>query len=193
VGDAYERMFLNAARGDQSLFVSAAELVEAWRIFTPLLHQIDERRPQPVVHPFGVLPAGYAEWASVGGVAIRPTWQEYVATHGDQVDEMKKVFAELDANQSGTLSMSEVTELARRFFDGREPSEKLVKRIFQMFDADGDGMITCDELVAGAQKMHRSFAQSAEEQEDDLTSITSRQTFEEKSSGRQEDAPVSVA
>ena len=30
VGDAYERMFLNAARGDQALFVSAAELVEAW-------------------------------------------------------------------------------------------------------------------------------------------------------------------
>ena len=42
VGDAYERMFLNAARGDQALFVSAAELVEAWRIFTPLLHQVSE-------------------------------------------------------------------------------------------------------------------------------------------------------
>ena len=63
VGDAYERMFLNCARGDQALFVSAAELVEAWRIFTPLLHQIDERKPQPVVHPFGMLPDGYVEWA----------------------------------------------------------------------------------------------------------------------------------
>lgn len=31
VGDAYERMFLNAALGDQTLFVSAAELVEMWR------------------------------------------------------------------------------------------------------------------------------------------------------------------
>ena len=58
MGDAYERMFLNAALGDQALFVSAAELVEAWRIFTPLLHQIDEQRPQPVVHPFGALPHG---------------------------------------------------------------------------------------------------------------------------------------
>uniref|UniRef100_A0A7S2NSK0 glucose-6-phosphate dehydrogenase (NADP(+)) n=1 Tax=Haptolina brevifila TaxID=156173 RepID=A0A7S2NSK0_9EUKA len=64
-GDAYERMFLNAVRGDQSLFVSAAELTEAWRIFTPLLHAIDERQPQPVLYPFGVeSPAGYKEWVS---------------------------------------------------------------------------------------------------------------------------------
>jgi glucose-6-phosphate 1-dehydrogenase len=48
VGDAYERMFLNAAKGDGSLFVSEAELVEAWRIFTPLLHEIDEQKPEPV-------------------------------------------------------------------------------------------------------------------------------------------------
>merc|ERR1719460_3073291 len=34
VGDAYERMFLNAAHGDGSLFVGEGELVEAWRIFT---------------------------------------------------------------------------------------------------------------------------------------------------------------
>ena len=30
-GDAYERMLLNAARGEQGLSVSASELVEAWR------------------------------------------------------------------------------------------------------------------------------------------------------------------
>ena len=35
VGDAYERMFLNAALGDQSLFVSADELVEMWRTHLP--------------------------------------------------------------------------------------------------------------------------------------------------------------
>merc|ERR1740130_2044257 len=33
VADAYERMLLNAAKGDRSLFVSSPELVEAWRIF----------------------------------------------------------------------------------------------------------------------------------------------------------------
>ena len=30
-GDAYERMLLNTARGEQTLSVSSAELVEAWR------------------------------------------------------------------------------------------------------------------------------------------------------------------
>ena len=56
-------MFLNAVRGDQSLFVSAAELTEAWPIFTPLLHQIDARQPQPVLYPFGVAsPPGYEQW-----------------------------------------------------------------------------------------------------------------------------------
>ena len=64
VGDAYERLLLNAALGDRSLFVSADELVEMWRIFTPLLHQIDEQNPEVALHPFGVLPTGWAEWAA---------------------------------------------------------------------------------------------------------------------------------
>ena len=101
-------------RGDQALFVSAAELVEAWRIFTPLLHQIDDKKPQPVVHPFGALPVGYAEWAKQRGVELQPTWQEYVVTNGDKVDEMKRVFAELDKDNTGTLDRDEMTELAKR-------------------------------------------------------------------------------
>ena len=68
VGDAYERLLLNAALGDRSLFVSADELVEMWRIFTPLLHQIDEQNPEVALHPFGVLPTGWAEWAAAKGV-----------------------------------------------------------------------------------------------------------------------------
>lgn len=71
--DAYERMLLNAARGDQSLSVSAAELHESWRIFTPLLQQLDELKPSPVVHPFGAnAPDGYSVWASEHGVDIAP-------------------------------------------------------------------------------------------------------------------------
>ena len=81
VGDAYERMFLNAALGDQSLFVSADELVEMWRIFTPLLHQIDEQKPEVVIYPFGMVPTGWAEWAQANlapesvpdhGYGVRP-------------------------------------------------------------------------------------------------------------------------
>ena len=63
VGDAYERLLLNAALGDQSLFASADELVEMWRIFTPLLHQIDEQKPDVAIYPFGDVPAGWPVWA----------------------------------------------------------------------------------------------------------------------------------
>ena len=69
-GDAYERMLLNACRGDQALSVSAAELTEAWRIFTPLLQAIDAEKPQPVLHPFGFTPEGYVEWALRHGVDV---------------------------------------------------------------------------------------------------------------------------
>ena len=109
VGDAYERMFLNAALGDQALFVSAAELVEAWRIFTPLLHQIDEQRPQPVVHPFGALPHGYVEWAKQRGIEVEETWHEYVIANGDRVEEITRFFHELDKNNSGALHHRELT------------------------------------------------------------------------------------
>ena len=109
VGDAYERMILNAARGDQALFVSAAELVEAWRIFTPLLHQIDEQRPQPVVHPFGALPHGYVEWAKQRGIEVEETWHEYVIANGDRVEEITRFFHELDKNNSGALYHRELT------------------------------------------------------------------------------------
>ena len=49
-----------ARRLCQALSVAAAELTEAWRIFTPLLHQIDAERPPPVLHAFGRLPEGWA-------------------------------------------------------------------------------------------------------------------------------------
>ena len=64
VGDAYERLLLNASLGDQSLFVSADELVEMWRIFTPLLHAIDEQKPDVAIYPFGMVPTGWADWAA---------------------------------------------------------------------------------------------------------------------------------
>merc|ERR1719387_1962803 len=103
VGDAYERMFLNAALGDQSLFVSADELLEMWRIFTPLLHQIDEQRPPVVNHPFGCLPSGWAEWAAGKGVKTTEALQEFLALHSDRLEELLKVFQELDVHRKGRL------------------------------------------------------------------------------------------
>jgi glucose-6-phosphate 1-dehydrogenase len=172
VGDAYERMFLNAARGDQALFVSSAELVEAWRIFTPLLHQIDERTPQPVVHPFGALPEGYAAWARANGIELRATWQEFVVTRGAEVDQLRAIFAQVDQDADGKLSIAEVTELARRFYDGREPPAKRVHNLFQMLDEDGDGAITFEEFLKGVQSMHRTFHP---DENADMSSLTDRE------------------
>jgi len=86
VPGAYERMLLNAASGDQSLFVGSEELVEAWRIFTPLLDEIDAKQPQPVCYPFGVeAPEGFDKFASKRGVACKDAGGRYclpMVTHG---------------------------------------------------------------------------------------------------------------
>jgi len=34
-------------------FVRTDELKEAWRIFTPLLHHIEQERPQPIPYVYG--------------------------------------------------------------------------------------------------------------------------------------------
>jgi glucose-6-phosphate 1-dehydrogenase len=51
--DAYERLILDVFRGDHNLFVRADELEAAWKIFTPALHQLEEKRIKPVTYTFG--------------------------------------------------------------------------------------------------------------------------------------------
>ena len=105
-----------------------------------------------------MLPNGYAAWAKGNGVEMRPTWQEYLAANGGQVAAMESLFKEMDKDQSGTLSYEQVCSLARRFFDGREPKPALVKAIFTSLGVDASkDMITLDEMLQGAQRMHRAF------------------------------------
>ena len=73
------------------------------------------------------------------------------------IDEIVRVFDEFDTDNSGALELAEVTKLASRFFDGRTPTEQKVAAIFRGVDRDADGKITLDELIAGAQRMHRAF------------------------------------
>lgn len=69
-------------RGDGSLFVGSEELVEAWRIFTPLLHEIDASQVQPVVYPFGVrAPDGMDAFARRYGIELTESWQEHLVAH----------------------------------------------------------------------------------------------------------------
>ncbi|KAF0293091.1 Glucose-6-phosphate 1-dehydrogenase [Amphibalanus amphitrite] len=51
--DAYERLLLDVFCGAQMHFVRSDELEHAWRIFTPLLHVIDEQKPKPVPYRYG--------------------------------------------------------------------------------------------------------------------------------------------
>ncbi|WKY07577.1 hypothetical protein Q1695_007216 [Nippostrongylus brasiliensis] len=51
--DAYERLFLEVFMGSQINFVRTDELENAWRIFTPVLKEIEEKQVVPLEYKFG--------------------------------------------------------------------------------------------------------------------------------------------
>lgn len=52
--DAYERLILDVFVGSQMHFVRTDELREAWRIFTPLLKEIEgPNGPAPIPYKYG--------------------------------------------------------------------------------------------------------------------------------------------
>lgn len=53
IPDAYEKLILDICQSNQVNFVRTDELSEAWRIFTPVLHQIDNDRIPPFRYVFG--------------------------------------------------------------------------------------------------------------------------------------------
>merc|ERR1711953_1224218 len=59
--EAYERLILDVFVGSQTHFVRSDELAEAWRIFTPLLHQIEREKPQPIKYKYGSRGPGEAD------------------------------------------------------------------------------------------------------------------------------------
>lgn len=54
IPEAYESLLLDALKGDHSNFVRDDELDASWKIFTPLLHYLDENREiVPMEYPYG--------------------------------------------------------------------------------------------------------------------------------------------
>ncbi|KAJ1893719.1 Glucose-6-phosphate 1-dehydrogenase [Kickxella alabastrina] len=53
IPDAYATLILDVLNGDYSNFVRSDELDEAWRIFTPLLHQIENEHVKPKPYEYG--------------------------------------------------------------------------------------------------------------------------------------------
>ena len=47
---AYERLILDAIQGDKTLFISYDELIDSWKIFTPILEKIDKGEAK--VYPY---------------------------------------------------------------------------------------------------------------------------------------------
>jgi len=53
IPDAYERLLLDVIAGDKSLFIRSDELAAAWDIFTPVLHEMEEKQVKPLPYAFG--------------------------------------------------------------------------------------------------------------------------------------------
>ena len=51
--DAYTRLILEVIRGRQATFVRDDELEASWKIFTPLLHQIENEKIKPIPYEYG--------------------------------------------------------------------------------------------------------------------------------------------
>lgn len=51
--EAYEALILDALKGDHSNFVRDDELDVSWKIFTPILHHIDEGKIKPEPYEYG--------------------------------------------------------------------------------------------------------------------------------------------
>merc|ERR1712032_767290 len=136
--------------------VGSGELTEAWRIFTPLLDDIDKSKPQPVIYPFGVrVPDGMDQFASRYGMIMGESWMEHLALHANSLASLKKVFDSLDKNGDGRLDSTEVKTLARQFYDGREPTDKDVAKIIARLDKNGDGSLTFEEVKVGVEALSR--------------------------------------
>ncbi|KAL6756482.1 plastidic glucose-6-phosphate dehydrogenase [Haematococcus lacustris] len=51
--DAYERLLLDVVNGDKRLFIRNDELEAAWKLFTPVLQEIDAKQVAPELYPYG--------------------------------------------------------------------------------------------------------------------------------------------
>ncbi|WOL12626.1 hypothetical protein Cni_G21393 [Canna indica] len=53
IPDAYERLLLDAIEGERRLFIRSDELDAAWKLFTPLLKEMEEKKITPELYPYG--------------------------------------------------------------------------------------------------------------------------------------------
>eukprot|EP01065_Artemidia_motanka_P035479 TRINITY_DN43382_c0_g1_i1.p1 TRINITY_DN43382_c0_g1~~TRINITY_DN43382_c0_g1_i1.p1 ORF type:complete len:845 (+),score=308.68 TRINITY_DN43382_c0_g1_i1:55-2589(+) len=151
IADAYERVMLNTARGDQSLFIGTDELTEAWRIFSPLLHHLDDAPTAPHTYAFGTQgPEAAAAFLTARGVQIRPSYEAHLCSAVGTPTRLRSVF-ESAAGGGTSIAVDSFRTYLRAFYDGRdEPAQKKAPFALKVHDGDGDGTATFDEFAAGA-------------------------------------------
>jgi len=149
IADAYERAFLNATRADQSLFVGASELVEAWRIFTPLLKYIDDEKPNPHQYPFGTTgPKEAATFYEKFGITTTTTWENLLLSNAKDAQQLKELFDSYSKDKAA-LHSDEVAALLKQFYDGRDVPEKRVEVFMRTLDMNNDGEVSWEEFQQG--------------------------------------------
>lgn len=148
------RAFLNCARGDQGLFVGASELIEAWRIFTPLLHEIDAEQDPPNRYLFGTRGPTNAMDAFYKGLGLntKRTWEEWILDQASDVTRLKSLFLDLagagpsDHADTVFLDLQHLEGLLRRFNDGRSPSPHQLDRLLRRLDKNADCKVAWPEV-----------------------------------------------
>lgn len=53
IPDAYERLLLDAIEGERRLFIRSDELDVAWKLFTPLLKELEDKKITPELYSYG--------------------------------------------------------------------------------------------------------------------------------------------
>jgi len=152
----------NAAKGDGSLFVSAAELTEAWRIFTPLLHEIENIKPDVVLYPFGShFPPGFDLWSEKNANVVQDAdvWKEYWATHPQEVNDLMAEFKKL-ATDKGEQKVVEAIPMLKKLAERlsfSDVSDKKLGQIAANIPIDADGHIDEDAYLRSAAALKRAF------------------------------------
>ncbi|KAJ1970057.1 Glucose-6-phosphate 1-dehydrogenase [Dispira parvispora] len=95
IPEAYEALLLEVLNGDQSHFLREDELIAAWEIFTPLLHELERKHVQPKPYAYGSRgPEGADDFLQKYGYKRRQQAYDWPDDLGRPVKEVAKEYAE---------------------------------------------------------------------------------------------------